>query len=143
MKSFASRCGITVALLSLGVLQSSAFAQTEKTARPKGDQQRQYVFAPTGQQLPYRIYVPKSWDGKSALPIVLFLHGAGANERTYLDIANGQLQTLAEKHGYIVVSPLGFTPLGAFGNPLRLPAVFGQHEDRRSAARRTHARAPA
>ena len=33
---------------------------------------------------------------------------------------------LAEQHGYIVVSPLGFTPLGAYGNPLRLPAVFGQ-----------------
>jgi pimeloyl-ACP methyl ester carboxylesterase len=33
---------------------------------------------------------------------------------------------LAEQHGYIVVSPLGFSPLGAYGNPLRLPAVFGQ-----------------
>ena len=33
---------------------------------------------------------------------------------------------LAEQHGYIVVSPLGFSPLGGYGNPLRLPAVFGQ-----------------
>jgi predicted esterase len=56
----------------------------------------------------------------------LFLHGAGANESTYLDIADGLLGKLAEQHGYIVVSPLGFTPLGAYGNPLRLPAVFGE-----------------
>ena len=94
--------------------------------RATGDLHRQYLFAPTGQQMPYRVYVPESWDGKSALPIVLFLHGAGANESTYLDIADGMLRNLAEKHGYIVVSPLGFTLLGAYGNPLRLPAVFGE-----------------
>ncbi len=127
----------------LAGVTGNAFAQSPELKRATGDQQRQYVFAPTGQQLPYRIYVPKSWDGKSALPIVLFLHGAGANERTYLDMANGQLQTLAEKHGYIVVSPLGFTPLGAYGNPLRLPAVFGQSEIAAAQLRRAHARASA
>ena len=84
------------------------------------------MFAPTGQHIPYRIYVPMSWDQRQALPILLFLHGAGANERTYLDLAEGQVRKLAEQHGYIVVSPLGFSPLGAYGNPLRLPAVFGQ-----------------
>lgn len=94
---------------------------------PTGDQQRQYVFPPTGQTLPFRIYVPSQWDGEASLPILLFLHGAGANERTYLDMADGQVRKLAEQHGYIVVSPLGFSPLGAFGNPLRLPAVYGQN----------------
>ena len=47
--------------------------------RGTGDQRRQYVFAPTGQQMPYRVYVPKTWDGKASLPIILMLHGAGAN----------------------------------------------------------------
>jgi predicted peptidase len=96
------------------------------TTRATGDQRRQYVFPPTGQQMPYRVYVPTTWNGKASLPIVLMLHGAGANESTYLDQADGLLMKLAEQHGYIVVSPLGFTPLGAYGNPLRLPAVFGQ-----------------
>ena len=76
--------------------------------------------------MPYRVFVPPTWDGKASLPIILMLHGAGANENTYLDQADGLLPKLAEQHGYIVVSPLGFTPLGAFGNPLRLPAVFGE-----------------
>jgi poly(3-hydroxybutyrate) depolymerase len=101
-------------------------AQTGLAAPPTGDQHREYVFAPTGERLPYRLYVPSTWDGASSLPILLFLHGAGADENSYLDMADGLLRKLAEQHGYIVVSPLGFTPLGAYGNPLRLPAVFGE-----------------
>ena len=95
-------------------------------SRATGDQHREYVFSPTGQRMPYRLYVPKSWDGRASLPILLMLHGAGANENSYMDMANGLLMTLAERYGFIVVSPFGFTPLGAYGNPLRLPAVFGQ-----------------
>jgi poly(3-hydroxybutyrate) depolymerase len=99
-----------------------------QTAPQTGDQHRQYTFAPTGATMPYRLYVPRTWDGERSLPIVLFLHGAGANESSYLDIADGLLGKLAEEHGYIVVSPLGFTPLGAYGNPLRLPAGFGESQ---------------
>lgn len=95
-------------------------------ARATGNQHREYVFSPTGQPMPYRVYVPRAWDGKASLPILLMLHGAGANENTYMDQADGLLMKLAEQHGFIVVSPIGFTPLGAYGNPLRLPAVFGQ-----------------
>jgi predicted esterase len=84
------------------------------------------MFTPTGQTMAYRVYVPTTWDGTTALPIILMLHGAGANENSYMDQAGGLLRRLAEQHGYIVVSPFGFSPLGAYGNPLRLPAVFGQ-----------------
>src|SRR5688572_11017481 len=114
-----------VTICALLALSLTVSAQAPPT-RATGDQRRQYVFAPTGQQMPYRVYVPKAWDGKTSLPIILMLHGAGANESTYLDQADGLLMKLAEQHRYIVVSPLGFTPLGAYGNPLRLPAVFGQ-----------------
>ena len=106
--------------------QAPPVAPQPSGTRATGDQQRQYVFAPTGQQMPYRIYVPTTWDGKRSLPILMMLHGAGANERTYLDQSDGLLRKLAEQHGYIVVSPLGFTAMGAFGNPLRLPAVYGE-----------------
>ena len=117
---------LVIAMLVAGA--GRAGAQSPPASRATGDQERHYLFAPTGQQIPYRIYVPTSWDGKTSLPIILFLHGAGANERTYLDTADGQVRRLAEKHGYIIVSPLGFSPLGAFGSPLRLPAVYGQPE---------------
>jgi S-formylglutathione hydrolase FrmB len=117
------RCLTIFAVVSLGVAAGVA-AQT--AAPPMGDQHRRYLFAPTGAEMPYRVYVPTTWDGERSLPVVLFLHGAGADESTYLDLAGGALRKLAEEHGYIVVSPLGFTPLGAYGNPLRLPAVFGE-----------------
>lgn len=91
-----------------------------------GSQHIEYTFTPTGETMPLRYYVPSTWDGSSALPIMLFLHGAGANENSYMDRSDGLLMQLAERHGYIVVSPLGHTPLGAYGSALRLPAVFGQ-----------------
>jgi predicted peptidase len=116
------RLKLVLTLVLLAVAGSLAAQSTP----PTGDQHRRYVFTPTGAEMPYRVYVPTSWQPGRALPILLFLHGAGANESTYLDMADGLLPRLAEQHGYIVVSPLGFTPLGAYGNPLRLPAVFGE-----------------
>ena len=119
----ASRSIVTAVLL-LGLAQTSAYAQP---ARPTGDQHREYTFAPTGAQMPYRIYVPTNWNERTSLPIVLFLHGAGANESTYLDMAQGLLPKLAQQHGYIVVAPLGFTPLDAPERlmQIRNPAPYG------------------
>jgi poly(3-hydroxybutyrate) depolymerase len=114
--------------LSMFIAVAAGVAWSQPAQPPTGDQHRQYVFPPTGETLPYRYYVPTTWDGESALPILLFLHGAGADENTYLDMNDGLLLRLAEQHGYIVVSPLGYRPLGAYGNPLRLPAVFGESE---------------
>jgi predicted peptidase len=94
----------------------------------KGDQHRTYRFPGTETELGYRVYVPATWDGKSKLPLVLMLHGAGSNENSYLDQNNKQLLKLAEDHGYLLVSPLGWSAMGAYGTCLRLPAVFGKPE---------------
>lgn len=116
---------LTLTWAILGLVSCTVGAQSTPST---GDRHGEYLFAPTHEQMPYRVYVPKKWNGESSLPILLFLHGAGADENTYFDQADGLLPKLAEQHGYIVVSPLGFTPLGAYGNPLRLPAVFGESE---------------
>jgi predicted peptidase len=96
--------------------------------RAKGDLHRKYHFPAANADMPYRLYVPTSWDGKSRLPLVVILHGAGADENMYVDRNDNQLIRLAEQHGYILVSPLGYTRMGAYGTPLRLPAVFGNPE---------------
>jgi len=96
--------------------------------RAKGDQHRTYNFPAAKKAMPYRLYVPAAWDGQSRLPLIVMLHGAGSDENRYMDMNNKQIMRLAERHGYIVVSPLGYSPLGAYGTPLRLPAVFGQTE---------------
>jgi pimeloyl-ACP methyl ester carboxylesterase len=115
------------------VRESRQFAKTVAVPgapqwQAKGDQRRTYRFPGTETEVPYRLYVPTTWDGKSKLPLIVMLHGGGANESQYLDMNGGQLLKLAEEHRYILVSPLGYSPLGAFGTPLRLPAVFGQPE---------------
>jgi predicted esterase len=94
----------------------------------KGDQHRTYNFPDAGMEMPYRLYVPTTWDGHSKLPLIVMLHGAGSDENRYLDGHNKQLLHLAEQHGYVLVSPLGYNRFGAYGTPLRLPAVFGQPE---------------
>src|SRR6188474_534180 len=112
---------------ALASLTIGLTAQTSAPQRATGNQHRQYTFAPTGQQMPYRVFVPPTWDGKASLPIILMLHGAGSDENSYMSMNDGLLPKLAAQYGYIVVSPLGFTALGAYGNPLRLPAVFGEN----------------
>lgn len=93
----------------------------------KGDQHRTYRFPETNTEEPYRLYVPTNWDGQSKLPLVMFLHGAGADENTYVDQNNKQLLELSQQHGYIFVAPLGRD--GAYGNFLRLSAPFGKPEE--------------
>lgn len=105
--------------------------------RAKGSQRRSYYFAPAQKEMPYRLYVPSTWDGKAQLPLILFLHGGGSDENAYLDRNDKQLEKLAEQHGYIIASPLGYTPIGSYGTPMTLRGSFGnaegQAEDRRRA----------
>ncbi len=89
----------------------------------KGDQKRTYRFPEANAQIAYRVCVPATWDGNSKLPLVMFLHGVGNNESSYLDQNNKQMVKLADQHGYLLVSPLGCQ--GAYGNFLRLSAPFG------------------
>ena len=109
-------------------LAKSLASSEDPQWQAKGDQHRKYHFPAANSNMPYRLYVPSSWDGKAQLPLVVMLHGAGADENSYLDANDRQLILLAEKHGYIIVSPLGYTRMGAYGTPLRLPAVFGNSE---------------
>jgi len=109
-------------------LAKSLAAPANPQWRAKGDQHRTYRFAAAGADMPYRLYIPTSWDGQSKLPLIVMLHGGGSDENRYLDSNGKQLLRLAEQHGYVLVSPLGYSPLGAYGTPLRLPAVFGQPE---------------
>ncbi len=115
------------------IRESQALAKSIAVAgdsqwRAKGDLHRKYHFAAANADMPYRLYVPAAWDGKSKLPLVMILHGAGSDENMYVDMNNKLLIRLSEEHCYLLVSPLGYTRMGAYGTPLRLPAVFGNPE---------------
>lgn len=106
------------------VLTSEELAKQPQTPGATGDQQRHYYFAEGKVESPYRLYVPKTYDGKKKMPLILALHGAGGRQDYFFRPAYG-MPDLVEKEGFIFVSPLGYSEFGAYGamNTPRLPAV--------------------
>jgi len=84
--------------------------------RAKGDHTRHYWFEEAREMMPYRLYVPQKWDGRSRLPMVLVLHGSTRDENFYFDRDGGILTKMAEQHGYLVVCPLGYRPSAGWGS---------------------------
>jgi poly(3-hydroxybutyrate) depolymerase len=87
-------------------------------------QHRSYVFEPTGETLPYAIFVPSTYDpnGSESLPLLVSLHGLGRSY-DWLMGYHGLLDQ-AEESGYAVVTPLGYIREGlvwiaARGGPAR------------------------
>jgi len=122
------------ALLSLAALPLMANAQSPPT-RPaggpdalqnapqrgaKGDQQRHYFFAEAQAEMPYRLFVPQSYDPAKPMPLVVALHGYGGDEN-YFFAALADLPDLLEQHGFIFVAPLGYSVGGWYGAPLDIP----------------------
>ncbi len=96
-------------------LLKSVEAGKDPLLRIKGEHARHYAFAEAGEIMPYRVFVPSKYDGKSRLPLVVVLHGGGADQDTYFKLRGPVLTTEAEKHGFIIVTPLGYRPGGGWG----------------------------
>jgi len=88
-----------------------------------------YHFAEAGEDFPFRVVVPTDWDGKTKLPLLMFLHGGWNTESSYLDDNDKQLVKLAMENGFLLVSPLGGH--SSYGNLLILPAEFGKNDEAR------------
>ena len=102
-------------------MSSEELAKQPQTPGAKGDQQRHYWFAEAKTESPYRIYVPKNYDGKTKLPVVLALHGAGGNQN-YFFKTTYEMPDLMDKYGFIFVEPIGLNAFGGYGAGL-LPRV--------------------
>lgn len=100
---------------SASIRAAESLAQTlasgkDPLHRANGDHERHYWFADAGEFMPYRVYAPSKWDGKSKLPMLLVLHGNSRDHNYYFDRDNGILAKLAEQHGFLVACPLGYRP---------------------------------
>lgn len=84
--------------------------------RAKGDHERHYWFEEAREPMAYRVYAPTKWDGKTKLPMVLVLHGNSRDQDYYFDRDGGILAKLAEQHGYLVATPMGYRPNGGWGS---------------------------
>ena len=75
-------------------------------------QLRTYLFTDTGETLPYAVFVPSKYSKDKKTPLVLALHGMNGSHRTFMRTA---CVDEAEKYGYILVGPMGYSSTGPFG----------------------------
>jgi predicted peptidase len=101
-------------------VSSEELARSPQTRGATGDQQRHYFFAAAGVEMPYRLYVPQSYDPARKMPLVVALHGFGGDQ-DYFFAALDELPDLLERHGFIFVAPLGYSKGGWYGAPLDIP----------------------
>ena len=108
-------------------IAKKAEVKTLQTWEEGRDKKCAYFFEELGEEMPFRVCVPKNWDGKKKLPLVMFLHGGWNTESSYLDENDKLMVHLADEHGYLLVSPLGAH--SSYGNRLLLPAGFGKDKE--------------
>jgi len=77
-----------------------------------GDVHLAYRSPLDGSLMPFRVYVPKEYDGSRPWPLVVFLHGAFCDENTYM--AQDVLQPAADRYGYLIVSINGRGPFSSY-----------------------------
>ena len=75
---------------------------------------RTYHFTNTDEDLPYAVFVSSKVTKDKKAPLVLALHGMGGNHGTFM--RTGCVDE-AEKNGFILVGPMGYSPSGPFGMP--------------------------
>lgn len=80
-----------------------------------GDFKRHYRLASANEIMPYRMYVPTSYTGARAYPLIIALHGLGGTEDGFFENYDRAFPPLAERHGYIVAAPLGYRVDGSYG----------------------------
>lgn len=70
------------------------------------------IGGPSG-PIPARLFAPRAVTLGSAVPVVIALHGAGADENIFFEgYGNGRLRALADSVGFILLTPQT-TPFGA------------------------------
>ena len=80
-----------------------------------GDFKRHYRLDAANEVMPYHMYVPTTYDGTRAFPLIIALHGLGGTEDSFFDNYEKAFPPLAERHGYIVAAPLGYRVDGSYG----------------------------
>jgi poly(3-hydroxybutyrate) depolymerase len=105
--------GFVVCLLLSGL----AAQEPDKKAAGKSTtariQKRTYEFKEAGKEMEYALFVPSGYDKERKTPLMVALHGLGSNPQQIMRYRG--LTDLAEKHGYLVVAPMGYNSKGWYG----------------------------
>jgi len=128
---------LTVLPVLLGADQPAKQAKPKPLSPIRRIQKLSYDFKDAGKEMEYGLFVPSSYESQAdagkLFPLVVALHGLGSNPQQILHYPG--LVNLAEKHGYIVVAPMGYNSRGwygvqgqrsAFWKPMNLGALSEQ-----------------
>lgn len=75
-----------------------------------GDIRLAYRSGFDGKLVPYRVYIPSKYEKSRKYPLIVLLHGAGADENAFFDYYDGLWPKLAEQHGCILAAASGRDP---------------------------------
>jgi predicted peptidase len=108
------KCALLTVLLVAANVMLTAQAPPEPNPnaplyRHTGEQYRIYNFPGTGESIPYRLFVPTSWKPEQKLPMLVTLRAGNTVDGPYR--AGNDLVKQAARHGYIVVTPMGYRGL--------------------------------
>jgi predicted esterase len=87
--------------------------QAQPTPAPGKDLRLTYRSAADSTEQPYRLYVPSTYDGSRAMPLVVALHGTTGDQNTFFDnprYLGRPIVRAAEKYGMLVVCPWAREP---------------------------------
>lgn len=93
---------------------SEELARQPQTPGAIGDQQRHYYFEEAESEMPYRLYVPETYDPETPTPLVVALHGYSGDQDTFFKVVE-DLPNKLEEHGFIFVAPMGYNSGSWYG----------------------------
>ncbi len=105
---------VAVVLLHAGTGRALAQEPGSTIAADARLQDRTYTFEETGVEVPYALFVPSSYDASREWPLIVGLHGLG-RPYDWVMSYDGYVD-LAERDGYILVTPKGYHPRGWYGS---------------------------
>ena len=119
---------VTFVLATAALLVAARFVRvgppppqpTATTAHaPPGVEYRTYHFAAANKDMEYALFVPSTYDKTRTWPLVVLLHGLAGTPRQIINLPS--LTAAAERHGYLLVAPMGYNERGWYGAPIRRP----------------------
>src|SRR5262245_47878323 len=112
-----------LALAIIGLFVPTLAAQPrERSATHARIEKKTYDFKDAGKEMEYALFVPSKYDKANKTPLVVALHGLGSNPQQIMRYPG--LTDQAEKYGYIVAAPMGYSTGGWYG--ARVP--FGKRK---------------
>src|SRR5262249_8487065 len=105
--------GSFIGLLLPGLAAQSPDKKDASKSTQSRIEKKTYEFKEARKEIEYALFVPTSYDKEKKSPLMVALHGLGSNPQQIMRYRG--LTDLAEKHGYIVVAPMGYNTRGWYG----------------------------